>query len=102
MSSRVEHCLHEGPGETVAVVKMPRTRGQTERPREPLLQVDTGRAAILCSIAGRLRGGGASHRGATGEIPAWIGVRPHRWVAPIGTVFIGQFDWGGLLPNGNG
>src|SRR3954454_14401898 len=27
---------------------------------------------------------------------------PHRSVARTGTVLIGQFDWGGLLPNGNG
>ena len=29
-------------------------------------------------------------------------VGPHRRVARDGTVLIGQFDWGGLLPNGNG
>src|SRR4051812_44721697 len=81
---------------------MPRTRGQTERPREPLLQVDTGRTQVLCSIAGRLRSGGASRRGATGEIPACAYVRPHRPVARAGTVFAGQFDWGGLLPKSNG
>src|ERR687889_1788836 len=78
MAQRLERCLHEGPGEIVAVVKMPRTRGQTERPREPLLQVDTGRAWSLCSIAGRQRPGGASRRRANGEIPAWKHVRPHR------------------------
>src|SRR5664279_4025093 len=27
---------------------------------------------------------------------------PHRRRACDGTVLIGQFDWGGLLPNGNG
>ena len=36
------------------------------------------------------------------EIPACLFVRPHRPVAPAGTVFIGQFDWGGLLPKRNG
>src|SRR3954451_5209197 len=102
MAYRLEHCLHEGPGEIVAVVKMPRTRGQTERPREPLLQVGTGRAPVLCRIAGRQRPGGASHRRADGEIPAWTCARPHRSVARAGTVLIGQFDWGGLLPKRNG
>ena len=29
-------------------------------------------------------------------------VGPHRSVARIGTVLIGQFDWGGLLLNRNG
>src|SRR4051795_10313128 len=29
-------------------------------------------------------------------------VVPHRSAAPAGTMLIGQFDWGGLLPNGNG
>src|SRR5262249_43379019 len=36
------------------------------------------------------------------EIPACLFVRPHRPVAPAGTVFIEQFDWGGLLPKRNG
>src|SRR5262249_53702791 len=81
---------------------MPRTRGQTERPREPLLQVGTGPTFNLCSIAGRQRSGGASRRGASGEIPAWLDVVPHRRASRVGTVLIGQFDWGGLLPNGNG
>src|SRR5919107_568338 len=102
MAQRLERCLHEGPGEIVAVVKMPRTRGQTERPREPLLQVDTGRAWSPCRIAGRLSPGGASRRRAIGEIPAWKHVRPHRSAPRTGTVFIGQFDWGGLLPKRNG
>ena len=31
-----------------------------------------------------------------------IDVGPHRSVARIGTVLIGQFDWGGLLPKSNG
>ena len=81
---------------------MPRTRGQTERPREPLLQVGTGLTSILCSIGGRQRSGGASRRGAGGEIPPCVRVSPHRSVARIGTVLIGQFDWGGLLPKRNG
>lgn len=29
-------------------------------------------------------------------------VVPHRRAAPGGTVLIGQFDWGGLLPKSNG
>src|SRR3954469_8077443 len=98
MAERPERCLHEGPGEIVAVVKMPRTRGQTERPREPLLQVGTGPTCILCRIGGRLRPGGASRRRANGEIPPWMDVVPHRRREPVsGTVLIGQFDWGGLL-----
>jgi hypothetical protein len=35
-------------------VKMPRTRGKTERPREPLLQLGTGFRTCLCRIGGRL------------------------------------------------
>ena len=81
---------------------MPRTRGQTERPREPLLQVGTGPAFFLCSIGGRPRSAGASRRGAIGEIPPWNDPDPHRSVARAGTVLIGQFDWGGLLPKSNG
>ena len=81
---------------------MPRTRGQTERPREPLLQVGTGPAFFLCSIGGRLRSGGASRRGAIGEIPPWNDAGPHRREARDGTMLIGQFDWGGLLPKSNG
>ena len=81
---------------------MPRTRGQTERPREPLLQVGTGPASFLCSIGGRQRSGGASRRGAIGEIPPWNDVGPHRPMTWAGTVLIGQFDWGGLLPKSNG
>ena len=81
---------------------MPRTRGQTERPREPLLQVGTGLTVSLCSIGGRLRGPGASPGGAAAEIPPWDGVSPHRRGPRGGTVLIGQFDWGGLLPKRNG
>src|SRR4051812_8713494 len=81
---------------------MPRTRGQTERPREPLLQVGTGPASLLCSIGGRLRSGGASRRGAAGEIPPCNDAGPHRSAPRAGTVLIGQFDWGGLLPKSNG
>src|SRR5438309_10600208 len=57
---------------------------------------------VLCRIGGRLRPGGASRRRANGEIPPRMIVGPHRSVARTGTVLIGQFDWGGLLPKSNG
>ena len=36
------------------------------------------------------------------EIPPWSCADPHRSEARTGTVLIGQFDWGGLLPKSNG
>ncbi len=42
MVQQLGRCLNEGLGETVAAVKMPLTRIGTERPREPLLQLDIG------------------------------------------------------------
>ena len=33
---------------------MPRTRGQTERPYEPLLQLYSGNMTVMCSLGGRL------------------------------------------------
>jgi len=43
----IEQCLNEGLGETVLPVKMQVTRGQTERPRGPLLQLDIGSWLVL-------------------------------------------------------
>jgi hypothetical protein len=42
MAQRVGRCLNEGLGEIGVSVKIPSTRGKTERPREPLLQLDIG------------------------------------------------------------
>ncbi len=51
---------------------MPRSRSETERPREPLLQADIGLWYILCRIGGRRRGRDASSGGANLEIPPWV------------------------------
>src|SRR5215203_3356484 len=45
------------------------TRGQTERPYEPLLQLGSGARKGLCRIGGSPRSGGASFRGGILEIP---------------------------------
>ncbi|QEL98300.1 hypothetical protein D9623_31425 [Azospirillum brasilense] len=45
------------------------TRGQTERPRAPLLQLCSGARDLMCRIGGRLGNPGASSGGATLEIP---------------------------------
>ena len=50
-------------------VKIPSTRGKTERPRAPLLQLGSELGKDLCRIGGRLRRGGASPSGAILEIP---------------------------------
>ncbi len=47
---------------------MPITRNGTKRPREPLLQLSIVTGLAMCRIVRRLRGGGASHRGAVVEI----------------------------------
>ena len=57
------------PGEIVAVVKTPRTRSKTERPREPLLQAEIGQRSALCRIGGRLRRQSVSFAGVIVEIP---------------------------------
>ena len=56
---------------------MPLTRNGTERPREPSLQlyIDSGQA--MCRIAGRLRAGHASVRGAVLEIPPSVRLAPN-------------------------
>ena len=57
----------------------------------------------MCRIGGRLRSEAARFRGATGEIPLWLGLGPNngplsgRW-----TVAGRQFDWGGRLLKCNG
>ena len=40
--------------EIVVEVKIPPTRGKTERPRGPLLQLDTATWIRMCRIGGRL------------------------------------------------
>ena len=47
---------------------MPGTRNGTERPREPLLQLNAGFGYIMCRIGRRLRSGYASIRGVNVEI----------------------------------
>src|SRR5438046_1920819 len=39
MAQRLGRCLNEGSGEIAVSVKVPSTRGWTERRREPLLQI---------------------------------------------------------------
>src|SRR2546423_1647699 len=103
MAQRLGRCLNEGLGEIKVSVKMPSTRGKTERPREPLLQPDIGVWGISLRIGGRLRTGGFGCRGATLEIPPLV-----FWVSnasPLSgmrTVSGGQFDWGGRLLKCNG
>lgn len=50
-------------------VKIPPTRGKTERPRGPLLQLDIAIGISMCRIGGRLRSWDASSSGAILEIP---------------------------------
>ncbi|KAF1852269.1 hypothetical protein Lal_00013664 [Lupinus albus] len=45
------------------------SRGQTERPRAPLLQLCSGARDFMCRIGGRLGSMGASSCGANLEIP---------------------------------
>jgi hypothetical protein len=56
-------------GELVAVVKMPRSRVKTERPREPLLQPDIEACHVVRSIGGRRRSRAFGPGGAISEIP---------------------------------
>src|SRR6267378_3692479 len=58
MAQRLGRCLNEGSGEIVVSVKMPSTRGWTERPRAPLLQLDVGVWDSLSRIGGWLDWGG--------------------------------------------
>jgi hypothetical protein len=82
---------------------MPSTRGGTERPRAALLQLGIESWGRMCRIGGRLRSGGASSRGATGEIPPFLPQGSNlRELSSRGTVLGGQFDWGGRLLKGNG
>src|SRR3954452_17150842 len=57
MAQRVGRCLNEGSGETVVSVKMPSTRGWTERPRAPLLQLYVGVWGTLSRIGGGCEAG---------------------------------------------
>ena len=72
MAQRVGRCLNEGLGEIVVSVKMPITRRKTERPREPLLQLDIGVWDALSRIGGRLGSGDVSRHGAALGIPPWV------------------------------
>jgi hypothetical protein len=65
----VRGCLREGSSEIVVEVKIPPTRGKTERPRGPLLQLGIVGGISMCRIGGRLRSPGASSGGAALEIP---------------------------------
>ena len=53
-------------------MKIPFTRGRTERPREPLLQLDTDFRVNLRRIGGRLRTRISGFGGANLEIPPWL------------------------------
>ena len=53
-------------------VKMRGTRGQTERPRAPLLQLCTGIRDGMRRIGGRLRSPGSGSDGAALEIPPFL------------------------------
>jgi hypothetical protein len=59
---------------------MPLTRNGTERPREPLLQLNVGFGQAMCRIGRRLRSGIARYRGADVEIRpfACLGPNPLR------------------------
>ena len=46
--------VSKGSSEIVVEVKIPPTRGKTERPRAPLLQLDTVAWIFMCRIGGRL------------------------------------------------
>jgi len=59
----------EGSSEIVVEVKIPPTRGKTERPRGPLLQLGIVGGISMCRIGGRLRSLSASSGGAVLEIP---------------------------------
>ena len=84
-------------------VKIPSTRGKTERPRAPLLQLGSEPGKDLCRIGGRLRRGGASPSGAALEIPPLFFLRSNLLpLSGIGTLSGGQFDWGGRLLKSNG
>jgi hypothetical protein len=72
MAQRVGRCLNERLGEIRVSVKIPTTYGKTERPREPLLQLDIGVRDISLRIGGRLRTDGFGYRGATLEIPPLV------------------------------
>ena len=82
---------------------MPFSRGKTERPREPLLQLGIGCWDMVCRIGGRQRRAGVSQLGVAFEIPPSIyrdsNLGP---CTGLGTVSGGRFDWGGRLLKGNG
>src|SRR2546421_11066416 len=79
------------------------SRGRTERPRGPLLQLGIGFRYALCRIGGRLGSRGVSLGGVNVEIPPCVywGSNPGPG-SGSGTVTGGQFDWGGRLPKSNG
>ena len=59
------------------VVKMPVTPGGTERPREPLLQLNAGFGYMMCRIGRRQRFGYASIRGVVVEILPFVYLTPN-------------------------
>ena len=72
MVQRIGHCLDHALGEIVVSVKTPVTRNGTERPREPLLQLNIGIGWTMCRIGGRLRTGLARGWGVILEIPPFV------------------------------
>ena len=69
MVQRSGHCLNRELGEIVVPVKTPVTRDRTERPREPLLQLNIGSGYNMRSIGGRRRSEPRGVRGVISEIP---------------------------------
>ena len=56
---------------------MPVTRSGTERPREPLLQLNAGFGYMMCRIGRRLRSRNASFCGVTLEILPFMYLDPN-------------------------
>ena len=77
MAQRVPHCLEGSPAEIGLPVKIPATRGRTERPREASLQPGIGARPVLRRIGGSLGSPRSGGGGGAGEIPPWAGWAPN-------------------------
>ena len=84
-------------------MKIPSSRGKTERPHEPSLQLGSEARDNLRRIGRRLRSRDSGLDGANVEILPWL-----FWASNLdpytgpGTLPGGQFDWGGRLLKSNG